>query len=111
MTRNFAAEEQAEYEQFCKDLAEGNAALFKQFRKAQKWTQKDAAAAFDVSVQTIHNWEKKGNYGDFVYRQIFESDWGQAQFNPQWPKKFEPCGVGYTFEERYILNTRPAGRA
>lgn len=71
------------------------AGIFREYRKAHGWTQTEAAATFCVHPATIKNWEKLGRFGPDIYRQIFESDWGQAKFNPLWPDFFVRCGLGY----------------
>ncbi len=91
-----------EYEDYCRDLDADNASTLREFLAAHRMTLKDAAAVFLVSPQTICNWKRTGRYSDFVYRQIYESDWGQRRFNPEWPK-FQMCGVGYSDEERAAM--------
>lgn len=96
---------------YCKGLQEENASMLREFMAAMKWTNATAGAVWGVSAQTISKWRRTGRYGDAVYRQIFESDWGQLRFNPLWPDRFERCGVGYTLEEEMLLDAEAQGRA
>jgi predicted N-acyltransferase len=88
-----------------------HASILREFMAANKWTNSIAAATWGVSPQTVCNWRRTGRYSDAIYRQIYESDWGQMRFNPEWPDKFERCGVGYTWEEEMLMDAKVGGSA
>lgn len=100
-----------DFDKWCKEADEESASILREFMAANRWTNATAAALWGVTAQTISNWRRTGRYGNSVYRQIFESDWGQSRFNPEWPKTFERCGVGYTWEEEMLLDAKPEGSA
>lgn len=100
-----------EFEQWCAELNQQNAQILREFMAGNKMSNSVAGAAWGVSAQTVCNWRRTGRYPATVYRQIYESDWGQERFNPEWPEKFERCGVGYTLEEEMLLEAEAKGRA
>lgn len=103
--------DEGEFDQWCSGVHEENAKILREFMAGNKFTNAMAGAVWGVTAQTICNWRRTGRYPAGVYRQIYESDWGQERFNPEWPDKFERCGVGYTWEEEMLLDAKPEGRA